>query len=174
MVTAATLVGPGRLEIRDYPRPDRLEPGAVLLRMIASGICGTDKHTYRGENVQYAGTAMERSTPFPIIQGHENLGVVEAVGDGDVRAYDGDLLRVGDRVVPAPNVACGHCRSCRRGFPYYLCRNLENYGNSMTSADAPHLFGGWAELLYLKPRTAVFRVPEGLASDIAVLTRSSP
>jgi threonine dehydrogenase-like Zn-dependent dehydrogenase len=170
MVKAATLVGPGRIEVRDYPRPDRLEPGAVLLRMIASGICGTDKHTYRGENVQYAGTAMQRSTPFPIIQGHENIGVVDAIGEGDVRAYDGGTLQVGDRVVPAPNVACGHCRSCQRGFPYYLCRNLENYGNSMSSAEPPHLFGGWSEHLYLKPHTAVFRVPEELASDVAVLT----
>jgi threonine dehydrogenase-like Zn-dependent dehydrogenase len=170
VVLAATLTGPRTIEVRDYPMPGRLEPGAVLLRMIASGICGTDKHTYRGETVQYAGTAMERRTPFPIIQGHENVATVAALGDGELRAYDGTLLQVGDRVVPAPNVACGYCRSCQRGFPYYLCRHLQNYGNSMTSAEAPHLFGGWAEHLYLKPGTAVFRVPEELPSDVAVLT----
>ena len=44
-VQAATLVAPYQLEVRDYPYPTELEPGAVLLRMIASGICGTDKHT---------------------------------------------------------------------------------------------------------------------------------
>jgi L-iditol 2-dehydrogenase len=170
VVKAATLVAPRRIEIVDYPMPTDLEPGAVLLRMIASGICGTDKHTYRGETVQYAGTAMERTTPFPIIQGHENIGTVAAVGDGGVQAYDGSELQVGDRVVPAPNVACGRCRSCRRGFPYYLCRHLQNYGNSITSADAPHLFGGWAEHLYLKPGTAMFRVPADLPSEVAVLT----
>lgn len=64
-VQAATLVAPRRIEIRDYPLPAELEPGAILLRMIASGICGTDKHTYRGEAVQYAGTPMQRRTPFP-------------------------------------------------------------------------------------------------------------
>ena len=48
----------------------------MLLRMLASGICGTDKHTFRGETEQYVGTEYERSTPFPIIQGHENVGVV--------------------------------------------------------------------------------------------------
>jgi threonine dehydrogenase-like Zn-dependent dehydrogenase len=172
VVKAATLVGPGSIEIRDYPVPDRLAPGAVLLRMIASGICGTDKHTYRGETVQYAGTAMERRTPFPVIQGHENVGRVEAVGDhaGPVHAFDGTPLRPGDRVVPAPNVACGHCRSCQRRFPYYLCRNLRNYGNSMSSATAPHLFGGWSELLHLEPGTATFRVPDDLPDDVAVLT----
>jgi threonine dehydrogenase-like Zn-dependent dehydrogenase len=43
-VLAATLIAPGELELRRYPYPDRIEPGAVLLRMLASGICGTDKH----------------------------------------------------------------------------------------------------------------------------------
>jgi len=169
-VRAATLLGPERLEVRSYPYPDELEPGAVLLRMLASGICGTDKHTFRGETEQYAGTEKARSTPYPIIQGHENVGVVAAVGPGGARARDGSPLAEGDRVVPAPNRACGECHMCARGFPYYLCRRLENYGNSLTSSDAPHLFGGWAEYLYLKPRTAVFRVPDGLPDDVAVLT----
>jgi threonine dehydrogenase-like Zn-dependent dehydrogenase len=167
---AATLVAPGHLEVRDYPVPEDLEPGAVLLRMLASGICGTDKHTFRGETEQYAGTPYARSTPFPIIQGHENVGVVERVGPGGALAWDGRRLEPGDRVVPAPNRACGHCRFCLRRFPYYFCRHLENYGNSLSSRDAPHLFGGWSELLYLRPGTAVFRVPDELPTDIAVLT----
>jgi threonine dehydrogenase-like Zn-dependent dehydrogenase len=169
-VQAATLLAPGRLEVREYPYPEELEPGAVLLRMLASGICGTDKHTFRGETEQYAGTPYERSTPFPIIQGHENVGVVEAIGPGGANGFDGRPLAPGDRVVPAPNRACGRCRYCLRRFPYYFCRNLENYGNSLSSRDAPHLFGGWSEYLYLRPGTAVFRVPDGLPDEIAVLT----
>ena len=168
-VRAATLVEPGRIELREYPYPE-LEPGAVLVRVLASGICGTDKHTFRGETEQYAGTEHARSTPFPIIQGHENVGVVEAVGAGGARAWDGGELSPGDRVVPAPNRPCGTCRFCRGDFPYYLCERLENYGNSLTAAEAPHLFGGWAELLYLRPGTPVFRVPEELPTDVAVLT----
>jgi L-iditol 2-dehydrogenase len=169
-VLAATLVAPRELEVKDYPFPEELEPGAVLLRMVASGICGTDKHTYRGEMGQYAGAETERVTPFPIIQGHENVGIVEAIGDGGAYAHDGVPLEPGDRVVPAPNRACGHCHMCQRGFPYYLCRNLDNYGNSLTCTAAPHLFGGWSQYLYLKPGTAVFRVPESLPSEVAVLT----
>ena len=169
-VKAATLVAPHRLEVRQYPYPETLEPGAVLLRMLASGICGTDKHTYRGETHQYVGTEYERSTPFPIIPGHENVGVVADLGPGGALAFDGAPLSLGDRVVPAPNRACGHCHMCSRGFPYYLCRELENYGNSLSCASAPHLFGGWSEYLYLKPGTAIFRVPEGLPDDVAVLT----
>jgi threonine dehydrogenase-like Zn-dependent dehydrogenase len=169
-VRAATLVAPGRLELHEYPYPAALEPGAILLRMLASGICGTDKHTYRGETRQYVGTEYERSTPFPIIQGHENVGVVAELGPGGASAFDGTPLAAGDRVIPAPNRACGRCHMCARGFPYYLCRNVENYGNSLSSAVAPHLFGGWSEYLYLKPGTAVFRVPVGLPDEVAVLT----
>jgi L-iditol 2-dehydrogenase len=169
-VRAATLVEPGRLELRDYPYPERLEPGAVLLRMLASGICGTDKHTFRGETEQYAGTDHARTTPFPIIQGHENVGVVAELGPGGANAFDGTPLAPGDRVVPAPNRACGNCEFCSRGFPYYMCLRIENYGNSLTSAEPPHLFGGWAELLYLRAGTPVFRVPEELPTDVAVLT----
>src|ERR671932_868939 len=101
-VRAATLVAPGRLEVRDYPLPDELEPGAVLLRMLASGICGTDKHTFRGETEQYAGTDYARSTPFPIIQGHENVGVVEEVGPGGAQAWDGRPLAPATASCPRP------------------------------------------------------------------------
>lgn len=169
-VRAATLLAPGRLELREYPYPDRLEPGAVLLRMLASGICGTDKHTYRGETEQYAGTDHASSTPFPIIQGHENVGVVVAIGEGGATAFDGSPLAEGDRVVPAPNRACGVCEYCRGDFPYYFCRALENYGNSLTVTEPPHLFGGWSEYLYLRPGTPAFRVPDGLPTRVAVLT----
>ncbi len=169
-VLAATLVAPFDLRVERYPMPAELEPGAVLVRMSASGICGTDKHTYRGETEQYAGTDHASSTPFPIIQGHENVGVVHAVGPGGAVAFDGTPLAVGDRVVPAPNRACGTCRYCLGDYPYYFCRNLENYGNSLTSATPPHLFGGFAEYLYLRPGTPVFRVPAGLPDEVAVLT----
>ncbi len=169
-MNAATLVAPFDLRIRQYAKPDVLEPGAVLLAMRASGICGTDKHTYLGETEQYAGTDHASSTPFPIIQGHENVGVVEAIGDEGASAFDGSPLSVGDRVVPAPNRACGHCRFCVDDFPYYFCRNLENYGNSLSSSIPPHLFGGFSEYLYLLPNTPVFKVPEELPDDVAVLT----
>ena len=156
--------------VREYPYPQDLAAGGVLVRMIASGICGTDKHTYRGETEQYAGTDHASSTPFPIIQGHENVGFVDAIGEGGATAFDGSPLAVGDRVVPAPNWSCGTCEYCRDDFPYYFCRRLQNYGNSLSSAEAPHLFGGWAEYLYLHAGTPVFRVPDGLPTRVAVLT----
>jgi len=161
---------PGRMTVASFPDPDPA-PGAVVLRMEYSGICGTDKHTWRGETVQYAGTDHEHSTPFPIICGHENVGVIDAIGPGEPPVDEaGRPLAVGDRVVPAPNVTCGRCFFCVGGHPYYLCERLEDYGNSLSSARPPHLFGGWAELLYLLPGTRLFRVPDELPSELAALT----
>src|SRR5438128_4126681 len=107
MVRAAVMKAPGRIEIEHFPLPEPA-PGAVLMRVIYSGICGTDKHTYRGETKQYAGTPHERSIIYPLICGHENVGVVEATG-GEVRDSEGTILRPGDRIVPAANVPCGNC-----------------------------------------------------------------
>ena len=60
---AAVMTGPGTIEVRSFPRP-RLEPGAVLMRVIYSGICGTDKHTWRGETRQYVGTPHEKEVAY--------------------------------------------------------------------------------------------------------------
>ena len=169
-VLVAELSAPFDLRIKEYPYPTELEPGAVLLRMLASGICGTDKHTYRGETEQYAGTNHARTPPFPIIQGHENVGEIVAIGDGGATAFDGTPLAEGDRIVPAPNRHCGKCGYCTGDFPYFMCRNIETYGNSLTSAVPPHLFGGHAEYHYILPRTPMFKVPDDLPTGIAVLT----
>ena len=165
---AAVMRGPGDIAIERFAVPEAQE-GAVVLEMSLAGICGTDKHSYRGETKQYAGTPHERDTAFPVICGHENVGIVADVG-GEVVASDGTPLRVGDRVVPAANVACGRCYYCLNGYPYYMCSHLENYGNSLRCAREPHLLGGWSEYLYLLPRTPIFRVPPELPDELAVLT----
>lgn len=170
MVTsrAAVMEAPGRIGVREFPVSDP-GPGAVLLKMSLSGICGTDKHTYRGESRQYVGTPHEREIAYPLICGHENVGTIVAVGEG-VRDSAGEPLRPGDRVVPGANVPCGRCHYCTGGYPYYFCQHLEDYGNSLNCAQPPYLLGGWAEYLYLLPRSRLFRVPEELPDEVAVLT----
>jgi threonine dehydrogenase-like Zn-dependent dehydrogenase len=169
-VRAATLVAPGRYEIREYPLPDP-EPGAVLVKMALSGICGTDKHTYQGYTTQYAGSASPKTIPFPIIQGHENVGTIAAIGgSGAYTDAEGVPLSVGDRVVVGANVVCGQCYYCRHDFPYYFCERMVDYGNNMSAADPPHLFGGWSQYLYVVPGSFLVRVPDELPTEIAVLT----
>ena len=167
-VAAATLVEPGRYEIREYPLPDPA-PGCLLIKMEVSGICGTDKHTYQGYVGQYGGNGTPRRIPFPIIQGHENVGAIAAIGRGASSIdFEGVGLKVGDRVVIAPNVSCGECYYCRHDFPYYCCQQTVDYGNNISAKDPPHLFGGWSQYLYVVPGSILIKVPEELPSEIAV------
>jgi threonine dehydrogenase-like Zn-dependent dehydrogenase len=169
-VEAAVMTGPGALEIRHYPFPEPA-PGDVVVKVVTAGICGTDKHTYRGEAAQYAGTAHARKVPYPIIPGHEVVAMVEdPEGQGLGTDSDGVVLAAGDRIVVAPDLPCGTCYFCRRSFPYYYCESLDDYGNSLCSDKAPHLFGGWAQYMYLLSGTKVFRVPDELPTEVAVLT----
>jgi L-iditol 2-dehydrogenase len=162
-VRAAVTEKPGRIALHEFAMPDP-GPGAVVMKVRFSGICGTDKHTFRGESKQYAGTPHERDLTYPLICGHENVGTVVALG-GEVLDSDGRPLKVGDRVV-----ACGACHFCRNSYPYYMCENLHDYGNSLHCGTPPHLFGGWAEYMYLLPGTHIFRVPDDLPDHVAVLT----
>jgi threonine dehydrogenase-like Zn-dependent dehydrogenase len=165
-VLAATLVEPGRYELREYPLPEPA-PGCVLVKMEMSGICGTDKHTYQGFTTQYG----ERKLEFPIIQGHENVGTVAAIGgDGKYADFEGVPLQAGDRVVVGANVSCGKCYYCRHDFPYYFCENTTDYGNNLSAKNPPHLFGGWSQYIYIVPGSFLVRVPDELPSEIAVLT----
>jgi threonine dehydrogenase-like Zn-dependent dehydrogenase len=165
-VLAATLVKPGKYEIREYPLPEPAA-GCVLIRMEMSGICGTDKHTFQGYTTQYGGRALE----FPIIQGHENVGTIAAIGgNGKYADFEGVALREGDRVVVGANVACGECYYCRHDFPYYCCEKMTDYGNNLSAKNPPYIFGGWSQYLYVVPGSFLVKVPDDLPSEVAVLT----
>ena len=66
------MVAPKQMETQYLPYPDRLEDGAVIVKMQMSGICGTDKHAYNGEVTLYGGTEAEQDMVFPTVHGHEN------------------------------------------------------------------------------------------------------
>src|SRR5262252_5482436 len=164
-VLAATLAEPGRYELREFPLPEP-GPGCVLIRMELSGICGTDKHTFEGFITQYG----DRKIEFPIIQGHENVGTIAAIGgDGKYTDFEGISLRAGDRVVIGANVSCGQCYYCRHDFPYYCCEKTTDYGNNLSAKRPPHLFGGWSQYIYIVPGSFLVKVPNDLPSEVAVL-----
>jgi 2-desacetyl-2-hydroxyethyl bacteriochlorophyllide A dehydrogenase len=108
------------------------EAGEVLLRVMASGICGTDVHIFHGE---YLGD-------YPIIPGHEFAGVIEAVGPGVTR------WRPGDRVAVEPNIACDNCESCLNNRQNF-CQNWQAVGVTRP--------GGMAQFTTL-PEKAAFDV----------------
>jgi len=92
---AIKIVQPNQMELVEIPE-QAVGDGEVRIKVMASGICGTDIHIYRGE---YMGD-------YPVIPGHEFSGVVEAVGSRVTR------FKPGDRVAVEPNIACDNCLDC--------------------------------------------------------------
>lgn len=170
-VGAAVMVAPGRLEYQELPYPDHLEPGAMIVKMEMSGICGTDKHAYKGETTLYGGTDSEHDMVFPTVHGHENSGIVVEMNEvGSKIEYSGQSLKVGDRVTNCPNLICGECHYCRsvHGYPY--CREHKGIGLTYYSDQFPYIVGGWAEYMYLPPKAWVYKVPEYLPVEFAMLS----
>jgi Zn-dependent alcohol dehydrogenase len=101
---AAVLDGPQEpFQLREVEL-DAPHPGEALVRIAASGLCGSDLKALDG---------LRRIVPFPAILGHEAAGVVEEVGEGV------DRLRAGDHVVLSILPACHECVACRRGRPNF-------------------------------------------------------
>jgi 2-desacetyl-2-hydroxyethyl bacteriochlorophyllide A dehydrogenase len=114
---------------REIPEPGPVE---VLIKVMASGICGTDVHIYRGE---YLGD-------YPVIPGHEFSGVITAVGSQVKR------FKVGDRVAVEPNIACDNCSQCLNNRQNF-CLNWQAVGVTLP---------GGMEQYVTAPEKAVFNI----------------
>ncbi len=112
--------GDRRAEVREFPDPVP-GPGEVVVRMKASGLCGSDLHLYRQTSEQRAGN--------DTIPGHEPSGIVESLGEG-VRH-----VKVGDRVSVYHYRGCGHCKQCLAGNVMW-CPERRGYGGPIHGADA--------------------------------------
>jgi alcohol dehydrogenase, propanol-preferring len=136
-----------RLEILDVPVP-RPGPGQVLVKIEASGLCHTDIHAARGD--------WPVKPKMPLVPGHEGVGTIIAVGDGDLP------VGVGDRVaLPWLGRACGHCRYCITGWETY-CVTPEFMGYTIDGSYAEFAIGYASH---------VVKVPDGVSSfDAAPIT----
>ncbi len=157
VIRGATLVGPGRIEIREYPRPEVPADGA-LLHIEVGGVCGTDVKYFHGAI----------PLPYPVILGHEIVGRIAEIGPVARRIHD---VAEGDRVILKGSRGCGHCPDCRRGSARF-CRTKTNYGGQVSSAAPPHLFGGFAEELYVAPDAVLTKVGDQVSAEAAVLIGS--
>jgi threonine dehydrogenase-like Zn-dependent dehydrogenase len=146
------------LVLRDYPVPDALAAGEALVRVDIAGICGTDVHLWLGQ----------LPIPTPLIMGHESAGTILGLGDGLDRDWRGNPLKAGDRVTWASSINCGECFYCRLKRQPTRCVSRKAYGISYKASDAPHLRGGYAEMILLRPGTSIFVLPEELPSDALV------
>ncbi|MBM7365408.1 zinc-dependent alcohol dehydrogenase family protein [Gordonia hydrophobica] len=99
------------VEVRDFEVPSP-GPGEVIVKIRASGMCGSDLHVYRGAAVKPSAELL--------VQGHEPCGEIVQVGAGVSAA----TAKVGDRVMIHHYWGCGTCIDCRTGWPQ-MCRTAE-------------------------------------------------
>lgn len=150
------------LALRELPVPE-LPPGGVLLRLRASGICGSDLDITTGEDPRVT---------LPLVPGHEGIGEIAAL-HGQKADVFGEWLQVGDLVAFNRGLTCGQCPYCTlRGQPE-LCPWRETYGiNGGPPPTPPRRRGGengdglgpsisgcYAEMILLQARTELIKLP---------------
>jgi 2-desacetyl-2-hydroxyethyl bacteriochlorophyllide A dehydrogenase len=146
---AVTFQAPEEVRIEEKPEPELLAADDAVIRVEASGICGSDLHIYHGRVPVEPG--------FTI--GHEFVGTVLAAGD------EVERVAVGDRVLGTFHTACATCASCLRG-DYHRCRNGQTFGHG---ANLGNLQGAQAEqLLVPRANLTLRRVPEGMSTEVAL------
>ena len=146
---AVTFQAPGQVRVEEKPDPELSAADDAVVRVEASGICGSDLHIYHGRVPVAPG--------FTI--GHEFVGTVVSAGD------EVERVAVGDRVLGTFHTACATCTPCLRG-DYHRCRKQRTFGHGAHLGD---LQGAQAELL-LVPRAnlTLRRVPEGMSAEVAL------
>lgn len=146
---AVTFQAPGEVRIDEKPDPELEGAADVIVRVAASGVCGSDLHIYHGR------VAIEPG--FTI--GHEYVGEVVAAGD----AVTG--VKAGDRVLGTYCTACGECFFCLRQ-DFHKCDNGRVFGHGKLLGE---LQGAQAELLLVPNADLTLRkVPEGMSDDVAL------
>jgi threonine dehydrogenase-like Zn-dependent dehydrogenase len=157
-VLAAVRTAPRTTELREFPLPELPADGA-LLKVEVAGICGTDVKMYDKPVIE-----------APVIMGHENVGTIVAAGPQFVERQG---LAEGDRVFVEHYVACYQCEWCRIG-EYRHCAltdwrtnpDARRYG--YTTCENPyHLWGGFAQYMYLPWNAVLHRVPDSVSDDEA-------
>lgn len=146
---AVTFQAPGEVLVEDVPEPQLTHPQDAIVRVQASGICGSDLHIYHGR------VPVEQG--FTI--GHEYVGTVEQVGS------DVERVAVGDLVLGCFHSACGTCVACVRG-DYHRCLRGRTFGHGSKLGDLP---GAQAERLLVPRANLTLRlVPDGMSADVAL------
>jgi 2-desacetyl-2-hydroxyethyl bacteriochlorophyllide A dehydrogenase len=146
---AVTFQAPGEVRVDEVPDPELTAPDEAIVRVEATGVCGSDLHIYHGR------VAIEPG----FVIGHEYVGTVVAVGDAV------DSVSEGDRVLGTYCTACGECFFCRRG-DFHECDRGRIFGHGEVLGS---LQGAQAEqLLVPNADLTLRRVPDGMSDDVAL------
>ncbi|TKV26143.1 zinc-binding dehydrogenase [Arthrobacter sp. NamB2] len=149
---AVVFKAPYELSVETVDDPTIQGPLDAIIRITTANICGSDLHPYEGRSELDAG----------MVLGHENMGVVEAVGAGV------DRISVGDRVSVPFNLACGTCRNCNNGYTS-ACLRANPSGQPGAGYGYPMMgpyWGGQAELLRVPwADFNLLKLPEGTENE---------
>src|SRR5437763_6202588 len=157
-VLAAVRTAPRTTELREFELPEIPDDGA-LMKVEVAGICGTDVKMYAKPVIS-----------DPVIMGHENVGTIVKAGPAFVERQG---LDEGNRVFVEHYVACYRCEWCRLG-EYRHCEltdwrtnpDARRYG--YTTCENPyHLWGGFAQYMYLPWNSVVHAVPANVSDEEA-------
>ena len=141
---AAFVTDVQKVEIKEIEKP-MIADTEVLIKAKTVGVCGSDLHLFRGTH------------PFrhaPAILGHEIAGEVVEVGSKVSK------IKVGDRVTVEPQVGCGHCEMCEKGY-VSLCKNKKVPGT-------PKWIGAFSEYFNAEEK-AVYKLADSTSYEMGTL-----
>jgi 2-desacetyl-2-hydroxyethyl bacteriochlorophyllide A dehydrogenase len=143
-VKALRYLGPHKLLLQEQPEP-AIKENEVLIKIMASGICGSDIHGYLG---------LTGRRIAPVTMGHEFSGQIVKLGS-KVKSFD-----LGARVIVQPLNFCGECIYCQQGNTN-MCVNGKLFG--VMAVD-----GAMAEYLAV-PEKLLFKLPEKCSYEIGAM-----
>lgn len=150
MMNAFVLTGLNRMKMIKVPKPQIVNPGDVLVRMVTVGVCGSDIHYYTD------GKIGSQVVEYPFTVGHEGSGIVEKVGSG----VSG--IKAGDRVAIDPAMPCFQCDQCKSGR-FHTCRRLKFLG-------CPGQAEGCLSDYIVMPEKSCFPLADSVTFDEAVIS----
>jgi threonine dehydrogenase-like Zn-dependent dehydrogenase len=154
---AAVQIAPKQTQIQEFELPE-IPADAGILRVLRAGICGADVPGYAD------------ATRLPRILGHENVGIIEKLGDLAAERWG---VKVGDYVALEEYLPCGSCDLCRAG-EYRACSGTNRingglrYGSTTTTV-WPGLWGGYSQFQYIHPRAVMHKVPANVPPRMAAM-----
>ena len=160
---AAVYHGAKDIRVEEIPVPSP-KPAEALIRVLRSGMCGTDATEWAAGPKVFPVTVPHRVTGHvgPIVPGHEFVGEIVSLGTSDTSdTLDLAGFAVGDIVASGAGVWCGECARCREGRTN-MCERYYTLGLSID--------GGMAEYVS-SPVKNLTRVPDGLSVDAAGLAQ---
>jgi len=165
-IRVSTFAGPGAKPVIHSVAWPKISNKAALIQIGACGVCGTDLHILKGH--------WPKQLPWPFTLGHELGGIIVEAGADFKEDFMSKPLKVGSRVMIPPLMPCGRCYYCIH-YPESAnkCLTPVYYGRYLGFDKPPHLWGGFAEYVYvdldLLPGTKIYKLPDDMPLRLGAL-----